>query len=316
MPAPGQLKTRAKVDLGGGVIKLSVQFMRLIGHLPSENSAVTFSDFLYVQGIHNQVEHEPEGWGIWIHSEDELPKANEWLRTYVGNPGDPRFHKQSRRATEIRERERQEDEAAKERTFDRSKILKSTTPYRIGPLTVLLVAASVALSGLDFTNPQASLKGTFLISTAPSGLPEVLNGEVWRLFTPALLHGNWLHLVMNMWWLLDLGSMIEGRENSRKLLALVLVLAVGSNLAQWAFAGPFFVGMSGVVYGLLGYIWMKGKFDPSSGLFLHQQTVLVMIIWFFACWFAIPGIANYAHTGGLVLGMAWGAASSFWSKRR
>jgi len=43
---------------------------------------------------------------------------------------------------------------------------------------------------------------------------------------------------------------------------------------------------------------------------------MMMMIWFFACWFAIPGIANYAHTGGLVVGMAWGIAASFLSKRR
>ena len=88
-----------------------------------------------------------------------------------------------------------------------------------------------------------------------------------------------------------------------------------ANLAQWYFVGPNFLGMSGVVYGLLGYIWIRGKLDPSSGLFLHQQTVLVMMIWFFACWFqVIPiAIANYAHTGGLVVGMLWGFASSFWS---
>ena len=62
---------------------------------------------------------------------------------------------------------------------------------------------------------------------------------------------------------------------------------------------------------------LKGKFDPSSGLYLHPQTVLMMLIWFFVCWLGwIPNIANYAHTGGLVAGMAWGLASSFWAKRR
>ena len=51
--------------------------MRLIGHLPNEASALTFSDFLYVQGIHNQIEHEHDGWGIWILSEDEIDKAKD-----------------------------------------------------------------------------------------------------------------------------------------------------------------------------------------------------------------------------------------------
>ena len=65
--------------------------------------------------------------------------------------------------------------------------------------------------------------------------------------------------------------------------------------------------MSGVVYGLLGYIWMRGKFDPGSGLYLHPSTVTMMIIWFFACFTPIiPNVANAAHAAGLVIGIAWG----------
>jgi len=291
--------------------------MRLIGHLPNEASALTFSDFLYVQGIHNQVEHENDGWGIWIHSEDELDKAKDLLKSYVGNPNDPRFHKHSRRANELKEQELKEDQAAKEKTFDRTTLFKSTMPYGVGPFTVLLMAASIGLSGLALTNPDSGLFELLMMSNYTPGLREVQTGEIWRLFTPVLLHGGWMHLFLNMWCLLDLGSMIEGRQSSRSLVVLILVFGVVSNLAQWYFRGPAFFGMSGVVYGLLGYVWMKGKFDPSSGLFLHPQTVLVMLIWFFACWMDwVKHIANYAHTGGLVIGMVWGLASSFWAKRR
>jgi GlpG protein len=291
--------------------------MRLIGHLQNEASALTFSDFLYVQGIHNQVEHENDGWGIWIHSEDELDKARDLLRSYVGDPNDPRFHKHSRRANELKEQELKEDEAAKEKTFDRTTLFKSTTPYGVGPLTVLLIALTVGVSGLTFTNPDTELTELLRISNYRSGLREVMTGEVWRLFTPALLHGGPVHLFFNMWCLFFLGSMIEGRQSSRFLLALVLLTGILSNLTQWYFEGPNFVGMSGVIYGLLGYIWLRGKFDPSSGLFLQPQTLIIMIVWFFACWFgAIPNVANYAHTGGLVTGMAWGLLASLWARRR
>ena len=114
-----------------------------------------------------------------------------------------------------------------------------------------------------------------------------------------------------MLWLRDLGSMIEGRQSSWRLAILVLVIAACSNLAQFWFGGPVFGGMSGVVYGLLGYIWMRGKFDPGSGLYLHPSTVGMMIIWFFACFTPIvPHVANAAHAAGLVMGIAWGYLSS------
>jgi hypothetical protein len=84
-----------------------------------------------------------------------------------------------------------------------------------------------------------------------------------------------------------------------------------SNLAQFFVRGPIFGGMSGVIYGLFGYIWIRGRFDPASGLFLPQTTVTMMIIWFILCAVnVIPNVANYAHGAGLLLGMAWGYLSS------
>jgi GlpG protein len=95
------------------------------------------------------------------------------------------------------------------------------------------------------------------------------------------------------------------------LAILVGVIAACSDLGQFLIAGPVFGGMSGVVYGLLGYIWMRGKFDPGSGLFVHPSTVTMMIVWFFACFTPIiPHVANGAHAVGLVMGIAWGYLSS------
>ena len=65
--------------------------MRIIGHLPTEANASTFSDYLLVQGIHNSVEDEAGKWAIWIHAEDEIPKAKDLLDAFSANPRDARF---------------------------------------------------------------------------------------------------------------------------------------------------------------------------------------------------------------------------------
>src|SRR2546422_297018 len=113
-------------------------------------------------------------------------------------------------------------------------------------------------------------------------------GGFWRLFTPVLVHATdmfWLHLIFNMMWLLNLGSMIEDRHGTGRLGWLIVLTAVASNLFQHWLMGPNFYGMSGVVYGLLGYVWVSGKLDPASGLFLQAQTVLMMMAWVFFCLF-------------------------------
>jgi GlpG protein len=167
------------------------------------------------------------------------------------------------------------------------------------------------------SNPQAVM-GLFITeftedTTTIRWLPhlyEVRHGQIWRLITPIFIHFGLLHILFNMWCLRDLGSMIEGRQNTWILGALVLVTATGSNVLQFYMVSPYFGGMSGVLYALLGYVWIRGKLDPASGLFLRPTTVTMMIVWFFVCWTGLIGAANYAHTGGLLIGMAWGYLSA------
>jgi GlpG protein len=140
-------------------------------------------------------------------------------------------------------------------------------------------------------------------------LAEVRTGQIWRLITPIFIHYGPLHLLFNMLWLSDLGSMIEKRQGPVKLALLVVVLAIVSNLGQYWVDGPFFGGMSGVVYGLFGYIWLRGQCDPASSLTLSPTTVWMMLAWYFLCLFGFVGhVANSAHTVGLVVGVLWGAA--------
>lgn len=290
----------------------------MIGHLPNEANAATFSDFLYVQGIANEVEAEKDGWAVWVHSEEQLEKARELLATFLGNPSDPRFHKESAQARELRQREQADEEAAEQRFFDRKKVFRSTMPYGVGPLTFVLVLACVVVAGLRWGwNDEEMLRALRISNIVRGGLPEIRHGEIWRLLTPAFLHFGTLHLLFNMMWLLDLGSMIEGRQGTGRLAGLVLVINALANLGQYYSDGPNFGGMSGVVYGLLGYIWMKGKFDPASGLYLHPQTVTMMLIWFFLCLAEIiPHVANAAHGVGLGVGLVWGFLSSYPGSRK
>ena len=111
--------------------------------------------------------------------------------------------------------------------------------------------------------------------------------------------------------------MVEKHEGSWYLAAMVLGIGICYNLAQYYMSGPTFGGMSGVVYGLLGYIWIRGKLDPRSGLFLHNFIVIWMIAWFFLCLTGVIGpVANTAHGVGLGVGMLWGYLSSGHLKRK
>ena len=293
--------------------------MRLIGHLANETSASILSDYLYVEGIANVVEAAgQEGWAVWVHLEDELPRAKEILQAYVGNPGDPKYSKEGRRARELRAQAEVAVDEATSRVKGRSELLRAGSPYGVGALTSVLMGVCVAVQLLRETGfDEAVLRELCMtaLSHAPGAriqhdLPEIFQGQFWRLFTPVLVHargGLWMHLVFNMLNLMSLGSVIEDREGTGRLGWLVVLIAVLSNLCQYWWSGPAFYGMSGVVYGLMAYVWVRGKRDPGSGLFLHPQTVMMGMVWFFLCLFGqVPGIANGAHLGGLVIGLICG----------
>ena len=80
-------------------------------------------------------------------------------------------------------------------------------------------------------------------------------GQIWRLISPIFIHYSPLHLLFNLFWIYDLGLMIETRRGTWRLLAIVLICALASNFGEFFWeipALPGFGGMSGVVYGLFG----------------------------------------------------------------
>jgi len=188
---------------------------------------------------------------------------------------------------------------------------------RYSRLTATLIAASAVIALLSNLGHNYQVLQILFISEYRSGLPEILGGQVWRLITPIIIHFGILHFIFNMMWLYDLGSAVEQRQGIGRMATLVLITAALSNLAQFVWGGPNFGGMSGVVYGLLAYVWVQGIYNPRAGIGLHQQIVIWMLAWFVICWLGLVGnVANMAHTVGLICGAGLGLIFSpqFWRR--
>ena len=174
-------------------------------------------------------------------------------------------------------------------------------------LTATLMMISIVVALVSNFGRNFQLIHVLFISEYSQGLKEIFNGELWRLFTPAFIHFGIIHILFNMLWLYQLGSVIEQRQKTTRLAILVIIISLLSNLAQYLWAGPMFGGMSGVVYGLLAYLWVQGKYNPWAGLGLDQNIAVMMLVWFVICWLGLVGnIANMAHTIGLVSGAILG----------
>jgi GlpG protein len=295
--------------------------MRHIGNLPDEKHARVFGDFLVAGGIRNELEREEDGsWVVWIAEEDHLPEAQAAFERFRANPGAPEFQGATTSAAKVREAEAEDLKAYRKRIRTRQSLFRSFGRQGVGILTYSLIFACCTVGYFsDMGTNDDFLQHWFISNFLRSSmgfLPEVLSGEVWRLFTPIFVHLDIIHLLFNMMWLFQLGCMIEARQSSWHLLALVAVIALVSNLAQYYFHHPFFGGMSGAVYGLAGYVWIRGKYDPGSGVFLDQISLIILMVGLVGCYAGFFGpVANTAHLVGLISGAVWGGVSAFWALR-
>jgi membrane associated rhomboid family serine protease len=179
-------------------------------------------------------------------------------------------------------------------------------------VTIGLIGISVAVALLSGLGSSESVLGTLFIADPDSvGFQDVMAGQVWRLVTPIFIHFGPLHLLFNMMWMWDLGRLIENRRGELFYCSFVVLVGIASNIVQYGLTqSPYFGGMSGVVYGLLGYAWMQGRYGSSLGFALNKSTVVMMLGWFVLCWTGLLGpIANWAHTAGLLFGVGWGYAT-------
>jgi GlpG protein len=302
--------------------------LRQIGTVPKGLDAKAFGDYLLSVGMKTRIDDCPEGWGVWIYNEDHLQRAQDELQAFLRQPDDPRYRQATQTAEAIRRNEKQLEKKFRKNYRDASD-LWGFPSFRQRPFTTILFASCILIfiwqnlppgtlpsipSGQQLTDRL--LFSSYTVDDRGQihdfGLRDIESGEIWRLVTPALMHGNPLHILFNLLWLRILGTMIEVRRGTLRLLILVLVSAAASNYGQYAWMektgepGPFW-GLSGVVYALFGYVWMKGVHEPEQRLGIDQNNVNIMLFWLVLCMTGALGrIGNAAHVVGLVVGVVAG----------
>lgn len=195
------------------------------------------------------------------------------------------------------------------------------------PLTLILIAVSLGFAlatrlGDDFLLTSRFFYPDFSYGTRVLNLSLIAENFTWeqflRLFSPMFLHFGLLHIAFNLLWVWELGRRIELALSPWALLALVLVLSLVSNTIQFLWTGiTSFGGMSGVVFGLFGYVWMWRVIDPARGLAMPGALVFFMLLSLvlMAVQPFLP-IANAAHVGGLLCGVIYGALAASYSRTR
>jgi rhomboid family protein len=143
------------------------------------------------------------------------------------------------------------------------------------------------------------------------------------LFTSMFLHGGWLHLIGNMWFLYIFGDNVEDRVGHVPYIFFYLLCGIGSAVTQTFFQSGSnipMVGASGAIAGVLGAYFMlypHSRILTLVPIFIFLQILEIPAVVFLLFWFlwqfiqgslsasspAQGGVAWWAHIGGFLVGL-------------
>jgi membrane associated rhomboid family serine protease len=216
------------------------------------------------------------------------------------------------------------------------------TTSRPAVLTVAIIAANVAAFVWQQLGAgmEASIRLGGLYPAALLGLPAGEAGPALvpvplTILTSMFLHGGFLHILFNMWFLWIFGNNVEDALGHGRFLAFYLIAGTAAALAQTGAAAlgggrellvPM-VGASGAISGVLAaYLVMfpRARVLTLIPIFIFIRLVYLPAFLFLGIWFALQllgafagggagGVAFMAHVGGFVAGLA---LIPFWRPRR
>ncbi|KAA8977061.1 MULTISPECIES: rhomboid family intramembrane serine protease [Gammaproteobacteria] len=286
-----------------------------IAAIPERVDLAPFSRWLDSQGVTHVIEHDEGHQVLFIEGEQLRQPVTEALTRYLE---DPRH-------------------SGAPEGFTRPRTRRVVAGHwqagpRDAPFTFALIVAAALIAWMTAFGAREQLM-VLLTIVNPYEWPvssfeyrlealtqTVASLQLWRLVTPDLLHFSLMHLIFNGVMLWFLGSQIEAIDGRGHMVALVLVTSLGGNIPQFLFSGPLFGGLSGVVYGVLGYVWLCNQGRPRFQFPPALMTVAVvwLLIGFTPLTEALLGasMANAAHLGGLLSGLAYAMVRSANDMRR
>jgi rhomboid protease GluP len=130
-------------------------------------------------------------------------------------------------------------------------------------------------------------------------------GQYWRLFTPILLHADFMHIGSNMLSLYILGQTVEKFYGSGKFVAIYVLGGIMGNIFSYTLTKNLSLGASGAVFAIGGAVVVIWKMKASRLLRMSGRDLFLVILigMNIVLGFSNTGIDNWAHLGGLAGGI-------------
>lgn len=277
--------------------------MYRVKQLDTNTNLSGFSQWLKGRGVPHRISEEGDFQVLWLEDPDHAEPVLEALDRFLAEPDIQQAVEQQNRSPVF--------------VAGRWQPSPRHAPLVLGIIVLgVLMAWLTSLGSNQFTvnllivDPRAYDLGN-MAERLDALSATLASGQVWRLFTPDFLHFSWTHIIFNSVMLWFLGSQIEWFDGRGRLVLLFIITSLFSNGLQYIVSGPFFGGLSGVVYGILGYCWLSQRKAPRFQF--PPALVTFAVVWMVIGFTPLPEMlglgrmANEAHLGGFVAGLALAA---------
>jgi GlpG protein len=274
--------------------------MFTLHHFQNLRAAQAFSDYLNAIHINNRIQDDEFSYQILVEQDSQRELATKELEQFLQTPNDNKYLSASwQTGTPILN--------AHHWPLLHSGIATNFISHGglLSHSVFLICLLIYALTSLGFFNPMHSAFAFFTVQPFDYS-------QSWRFITPVFLHFSMLHIVFNLLWWWDLAGLVEKQHGKLYLSLLFFVTAITSNLAQYYLVSPYFGGLSGVVYGLVGYCWLFGIINKNSKVKLPNSYFALLLGWLVLGFINLlpVNVANYAHLAGLLAGLLLAGISS------
>ncbi|MCP5077875.1 MAG: rhomboid family intramembrane serine protease GlpG [Psychromonas sp.] len=262
--------------------------------------AQAFSDYLKQLEIDNHIDHDSFNYLLTLNDLSQQDKAQLELALFLESPNQKKYLSASWESGNT-------DTPHSGLAYEHSDLISNFIQHAGWVTHSIFIFCLIiyALSTIGLFQPMQSALAFFI--SQPFDF-----SQSWRFITPAFLHFSALHIVFNLLWWWQLAGVVEKQQGKQRLLLLFLFTAVASNLAQYFLVSPYFGGLSGVVYGLVGYCWLFGLLNKHSQVHLQNSYFGFLLVWLVLGFVDVlpMNVANYAHLVGLLAGLLLAFVSS------
>ena len=175
----------------------------------------------------------------------------------------------------------------------------------IPPITWLVIAICTVIFLFANYSREFSNYDRVMDILVPSAL-DIWAGRYWGLLTSAFVHIAFWHILFNMWWAKDMGTLLETTMGRFRYVLFIVTSAVVSSGAELAVTGELGIGFSGVVYAMFGYMFASRDVVRSYRRIVTDQITFLFLAWLILCivltYTNVWRIGNAAHIAGLLFG--------------